>query len=131
LKAVIFTTGALAAGVLTIAIALAPVIGVAAVGVAWFVAQTVVASALLLGELRTVWLPYVHTDRLRALSSRKRAARQRRGASAATLALESSGLGREGWEIVEAIADTDAVSSVVVHTPERPADALLKVATTP
>ncbi len=73
MKAVITTTAFLAAGVLILAITLAPIIGIAAVGVGWLVSQTVVAIVLLLGELRTVWLPYVHTNRLRVITSRRSA----------------------------------------------------------
>ncbi len=90
MKAVITTTAALAAGVMLISVSLAPVIGVAAVGVGWLVSQTVVATVLLLGELRTVWLPYVHAGPLAGRSPR--GARARGARSARDVAAE--GIGR-------------------------------------
>jgi O-antigen/teichoic acid export membrane protein len=63
LRAVIIATGALAVTVLTLSILLMPAIGVTGVGAAWFIGQTLVAGVLLLGELRTVWLPALRTDR--------------------------------------------------------------------
>jgi hypothetical protein len=134
MKAVITTTAFLAAGVMILAISLAPIIGIAAVGVGWLVSQTVVATVLLLGELRTVWLPYVHTDRLRVITSRRAAwaARSRRdvvvdGAAALLLA----GLAPGDWELLDVDQDPDEVRIVLLSNRHEEADAVLKMATSP
>lgn len=131
MKAVIATTAALAVGVLVISVSLAPLIGVAAVGVGWFVAQTAVASVLLLGELRTVWLPYVHVDRLRSILSRRTAASAHpsRDVSAdGHAALQAAGLAATDWEPLDVLDDPNGVRVVALRSRERGEDAVLKVA---
>jgi O-antigen/teichoic acid export membrane protein len=132
MKAVITTTGALAVGVFVISISLAPVIGVVAVGVGWFVSQTVVASVLLLGELRTVWLPYVHVDRVRAIVSRRGASatHARRDVSVdGAAALEIAGLAPADWEPRDLRDDPNGVRVVSLRERVGGGDAVLKVAT--
>ncbi len=131
MKAVIVTTAALAAGVMVISVTLAPLIGVAAVGVGWFVAQSAVAAVLLLGELRTVWLPYVHADRVRSALSRStaRATRARRDvASDGRAALQSAGLAGAEWEPLDVVDDPEGVRVVALRSRITGEDATLKVA---
>ena len=134
MKAVIVTTACLAVGVVFIAITLAPIIGIAAVGVGWLVSQSVVAMVLLLGELRTVWLPYVHTDRLRLIASRRavRAARSRRDLDFdGAAALQVAGLAPGDWELLDVDRDPDEVCTVLLRNRHETTDAVLKVATSP
>jgi O-antigen/teichoic acid export membrane protein len=137
LSAVIAATGALAVGVLTLSIILVHVIGVAGVGVAWLVSQTALATVLLLGELRTVWLPYVHVDRMRSIISRRSpvparlVARspRRDGLADVAVALEDAGLAAEGWAPTNVLEDTAAIRVVAVRDNRDSRDGLLKVAT--
>jgi O-antigen/teichoic acid export membrane protein len=57
LKAMVIVTAATTVPVLVIVPILLPLIGIAAVGVAWLGVETVVAVILLLGELRPLWRP--------------------------------------------------------------------------
>ncbi|HEY3724783.1 MAG TPA: phosphotransferase [Acidimicrobiia bacterium] len=132
MKAVITTTAALAAGVLVIAISLAPIIGIAAVGVGWFVSQCAVAAVLLLGELRTVWLPYVHTGRFGFVTSH-RAARDLRSRRDATAeggeALHVAGLAPADWEPLASEQNPDGIRTVRLRNRHFGDEAVLKVAT--
>lgn len=132
MKAVITTTAALSVGVFVISISLAPVIGVAAVGLGWLVAQTAVATVLLLGELRTVWLPYVHIDRYRAIatlrSSRSRSQLDPKADGVA--ALQAAGLATTDWDVVDVAEDPDGVRVVGIRNRSRGNESVLKVATT-
>ncbi len=132
MKAVITTTAALATGVLVIAISLAPIIGIAAVGVGWFVSQCAVAGVLLLGELRTVWLPYVHTGRFGFVTSRRAARdlRARRDAAAVGVeALHVAGLAPADWEPLGFDQDPDGIRTVRLRNRHFGDEAMLKVAT--
>jgi O-antigen/teichoic acid export membrane protein len=137
LSAVIIATGALAAGVLVLSITLTHVIGVTGVGVAWLVVQTILALVLLLGELRTVWLPYVHVERARSWLGRRNPVARRGGArpagrealAAVAVALEDAGLAAEGWATTDVLEDTDAIRVVAVREVGSGAEAVLKVAT--
>lgn len=88
LQAVVLSTAALAGLVLALAVVFANAIGVTGIGVAWLIGQTVVASVLLLGELRTVWLPIVAVGRLRGRAGR----REPRSRSARAVAAEGRAL---------------------------------------
>jgi O-antigen/teichoic acid export membrane protein len=135
LSLVIITTGALAAGVITLSVILCPIIGVTGVGVAWFASQTTLAIVLLLGELRTVWLPYVHVDRVRSWRGgagiEARSARVERGgrdrSADGAAALRAAGQPMEEWDVVGVTDDADEVRVVTIHHRKRGADAVLKV----
>ena len=137
LSAVIIATGALAAGVLVLSITLTHAIGVTGVGVAWLVTQTILALVLLLGELRTVWLPYVHVERARSWRGRRNPMTTRGGArpagrealAAVAVALEDAGLAAEGWATTDVLEDTDAIRVVAVREVGSGEEAVLKVAT--
>jgi O-antigen/teichoic acid export membrane protein len=129
LRAVIIATGALAVLVLALAIVLMPTMGVTGVGAAWFIGQTLVAAGLLLGELRTVWLPYVRSDRwwARAAHREARAPSARTVASEGAALLASSGLDANAWDVVDVRAEPDDVRVAVVRATGRSGEAELWV----
>jgi hypothetical protein len=131
MSAVIATTGCLSAGVIALSVALLPMIGVAAVGVGWLVAQTAIATVLLLGELRTVWLPYVPFEKLRAFAPRPRRGRRPTVAhdpvGAVAGALEEAGLTAATWAGADKFESTVGIRVVVVDGAG--GDLRLKVAT--
>ncbi len=117
LRAVIIATGALAAIVLTLAVVLMPMIGVAGAGAAWLVGQTLVAGVLLLGELRTVWLPYVHSDRWwgRAVRRDPRPRSARAIASEGRDLLAATTLDPAEWKVVDVRTEPDDVRIAVLR----------------
>jgi O-antigen/teichoic acid export membrane protein len=129
MRAVIVATLCLAVGVVGLSVVLTHAIGVTGVGVAWLVSQSALALVLLLGELRTVWLPYVPIRRLRgrkASGAGFRPAQREPNALVAT-ALESAGLTADGWVRSDAMLNTAGILVVAVR--DRAGDpTVLKVA---
>jgi O-antigen/teichoic acid export membrane protein/aminoglycoside phosphotransferase len=64
MRAVVVVTASMSIGVMGLSIVLLDRYGLTGVGVAWLVAQSVVALALLVTELRAVWMPRVPLHRL-------------------------------------------------------------------
>jgi O-antigen/teichoic acid export membrane protein len=118
LRAVIIATGALAVTVLTFAIVLMPMIGVTGVGAGWLIGQTLVAAVLLLGELRTVWMPYVHSDRWwgRAVRRDARPRSARTIASDGAALVASTALDAAEWTVVDVQDAPDDVRVAVLHS---------------
>jgi O-antigen/teichoic acid export membrane protein len=117
LRAVIIATGALAATVLTLAIVLMPMIGVTGAGAAWLIGQTLLATVLLLGELRTVWLPYVHSDRWwgRVVRRDVRPRSARAIASDGDALLAAVELDAAQWDVVDVQDEPDEVRVAVLR----------------
>jgi hypothetical protein len=130
--AVIGATAALAVGVVGLSVVLTNAVGVTGVGVAWLVSQSVLATVLLLGELRTVWLPYVPHRRWGGHRSRAGAgfgpARREPNALVAT-ALEAAGLTADGWAGTDTAQSTEGVRVVLARDRVAGGAAVLKVAT--
>ncbi len=97
---------------LVLAVVLLRVIGLTGVGVAWLVSETAIAAVLVLGEFRTLWLPYVKPSAFRNVVKRTRVVSRHRATLVASAAaretLQTSGLAARGWQPVEdVIAGTD------------------------
>lgn len=78
------------------------VVGLAGVGLAWVVVDTVLAIVLLLGELRALWLPRLHSATLPSLLAPRPdgTGRTRRPArQSAERAFAISGLADSGWTV--------------------------------
>jgi O-antigen/teichoic acid export membrane protein len=118
LRAVIVATGALAVTVLTLAIVLMPIIGVTGAGAAWLIGQTLVASVLLAGELRTVWLPYVRSDRWwgRVGKREPRPRSARAIASEGQELLAATTLDQLAWDVVDVELAPDDVRVAVLRS---------------
>lgn len=118
LRAVILATGALAFMVLALAILLMPTIGVAGVGLAWLVGQTLLAGVLLAGELRTVWLPYVRSDRWwgRIAKRDPRPRSPRAIASEGNALLAATTLDEQAWDVVDLRPAPDDVRVAVLRS---------------
>jgi O-antigen/teichoic acid export membrane protein/aminoglycoside phosphotransferase len=107
MKAVTVVTAAMSVSVMGLSVLLLERYGLTGVGVAWLVAQSVIAIVLLVTELRAVWLPRVPWHRLPRFSFARTHA-----ADAASAAL----LAAEGWEPAgEPRADGD-LGAVVVRS---------------
>jgi O-antigen/teichoic acid export membrane protein len=130
MRAVIVTSMALAIGVIALTVVLTDAIGVTGVGVAWFVSQSVLATVLLLGELRTVWLPLVPVRRGRSPrpERRLRPARRQPNALVAT-ALGAAELAADEWAASDAAQSTEGVRIVSATDRADREPVVLKVAT--
>lgn len=64
MRAVVLVTGAMSISVMGLSVVLLDRYGLTGVGVAWLLAQSLIAIALLLTELRALWLPRVPLHRL-------------------------------------------------------------------
>ena len=107
--------------------------GINGVGLAWLIVQTAIAVYLLLGELRTLWLPYVHPGPLRSIAARARltaGSRPRRGLlQVGADTLDTSGLATRSWELDDFLADRLDVCKFGVRSSASGDHAILKVAT--
>jgi len=108
MRAVVVVTAAMSISVMGLSVVLLDRYGLTGVGVAWLLAQSVIAIGLLLTELRAVWLPRVPLHRLpRPSFARNHAAAAAKPAVAAA----------QGWEPAgDARADPDLGAVVVRST---------------
>ncbi|HEY3723881.1 MAG TPA: phosphotransferase [Acidimicrobiia bacterium] len=121
MRAVVVVTAAMAVSVMGLSIILLDRYGLTGVGVAWLVAQSVIAIVLLLTELRTTWIPRVPLHRLPHLTlALDHAARAAQPALAAAAA----------WELVGAPRADPDLGAVVVRSREDDRLAVLRFART-
>ena len=120
--------------IFAVATVLLHVVGLTGVGLAWLLTQTSVATVLVFGEFRTLWLPYLSPAALHDVADRGRAL-PRRHATRASAALarermEESGLVARGWETAGAgIAGTDTYT-VPLRSRTDGTEGMLKIGTT-
>jgi O-antigen/teichoic acid export membrane protein len=135
MSAVLVVTAIQSVAVLVPSIVMLHLYGVVGVGIAWLGAETVLALALLVGELRTLWLPYLPAQSIRALVDRASVSQLRldtRSARRAVLqTFEDSNLNAHGWVPREFVGHTHEVGVLRVALPSWREEGLLKVAMSP
>lgn len=108
MRAVVVVTAAMSVSVMGLSVVLLDRYGLTGVGVAWLVAQSVIAIGLLATELRAVWLPRVPFHRLPH--------RHRTRANVASAARAVLGA-VTGWEPVGPVRADPDLGSMVVRRP--------------
>ena len=135
MAAVLYVTAIQSVLVLVPSIVMLHLYGVVGVGIAWLGAETVIALALLVGELRTLWLPYLPAQSLRALVDRASVSQLRLTSRATRRAVlqtfDESNLNAHGWVPREFVGHTHEVGVLRVSLPSWREEGLLKVAMSP